>query len=175
VGVSVFQVSVKYKGQERSKVITDHVEQAVVKGFLNNSSQSAVVKNLSKCDEYKKAMVSAVGQLVKQEVTAICKKREVLLKSTATSTEEMINFDFKQVAKDLNIKLPALMGVVSVVAERSGSYIAVVTAVGVLLYSRNQTLNLLQLVLGIVLDNCGLTKEVCRNYVKKYSSKTNAH
>lgn len=38
-------------------------------------------------------------------------------------------------------------------------------AASVLLYGRNQTMNLAQFILGLVLDSSGLTKEVCQKKI----------
>lgn len=109
-------------------------------------------------------MVSSVRKVVKDEVNNVCKHHETLLKKVnVTKSEDLINFDWKDVVESMNMKLPALMGVLNSITENNNNsnVSRLSTAVSVLFYNRNQNRNLLQSVIDIVIDSCGVTKKVC--------------
>lgn len=56
-------VSVVYNEKERSKIITDKVDQLAVKTIVNRKGPAAVVKQLLKSKLYKPAVVKCVQRL----------------------------------------------------------------------------------------------------------------
>lgn len=105
------------------------------------------------------AIANVVGKCVNAEVNNIVKRSETLLK--VTSTDDLLNFDWQQMEEHMRMKMPVLIDVLHCFKENKASAVThLVTAISILLYARNQQINLLQLLLGTVLDGCGLTKEV---------------
>lgn len=108
-------------------------------------------------------MANLVGKCVSTEASNIVKRSETLLK--VTSIDDILNFDWQQTEEHMKMKMPVLMDVLHCFKEKKTSAVPhLVTAVSILLYARNQQINLLQLLLGTVLDGCGLTKEVVDNF-----------
>jgi len=132
----------------------------VIKGFTNNASASSIIKHLSKNKSYKAAITNFIAKSIRDEVNTVVKRRETLLK--VTDVDDLLNFDWLKTESELKDKLPVFMTVLQCFREKKSqkAVAKIVTAASILIYTRNQNINLLQRLLGTVLDGCGLTKEV---------------
>ncbi|KAH3823089.1 hypothetical protein DPMN_124887 [Dreissena polymorpha] len=148
-----------YNSTERCKIITDSAEQTAIKAMMNGKGPETVLKQLSKCSKYRSAMAKCVSKDIIQEVSKLSKRSESDFK--VNSENDLMNFKWEDQAKMIRTKVPTLAAIIScVIGEKQKSMARFVVAVGVMLYARCQLLNLLQFVLGLVLDSCGLNKEV---------------
>ncbi|XP_053388275.1 uncharacterized protein LOC128551441 [Mercenaria mercenaria] len=153
------KVCVKYQGQERSRILTDEIQQSVVKCILNKKPALTITKHFARDPNYKAAMVQTVAKEINKEASMLPKKRESALKSN--SVKDFLNFKWKTQIETLTQKLPTLMLILTQMMGDKLKYRSphVVVGVCVLLYARCQQLNLLQYILGLTYDRCGLNKE----------------
>ena len=147
------------KNIERSKIITDNVDKAVVRNIMNAGTHHAVIKHLSKKESYRNEFTKFVGKQITNEVAQLSKRSSTSFK--VTSVDDLIGFKWEDQLKTINEKLPTLSNVLrSVVLGKKKKEFRLAVAVSILLYTRCQFLNLLQFVLGLVLDSSGLNKQV---------------
>lgn len=151
----------KYQSKERTKIITDKVLQSALKAILNNKCEITVIKHLVKDAKYKAAMVNALAKEIVKEVVLLPKRRESAFK--AHNIDDMLHFEWEKQFQTLRQKVPTLMSILSPIfgEKLKHCFPHIVVGVCVLLYARCQQLNLLQYILGLTLDRCGLNKEVC--------------
>lgn len=156
------QIVVKYSGVERLKIIKEEHEQAALKSLLNNASPRAVLKNLSLNENYKKEMFDIVKNVILNEIKHISKKDSEIFKGHASNNEKLIKFDWKCTSQQLQLKAPYLYSVFSSVVglQKKKNLPQMLTSLAVLLYGRSQTINQLQYILGLILQKCGLNREV---------------
>jgi hypothetical protein len=147
-----------YNDKERSKIITDKVEKSAIKAIVNRKGPAAVVKHLLKSELYKSALLKCVSTEIIKETSALTKKPETDFK--VSTTNKLMNFSWIDQFDIIKLKMPTLSSVLASFVTKQKSMARFVVAVSVLLYTRNQFLNLMQYVLGLVLDGCGLNKEV---------------
>ena len=148
-----------YNKTERSKIITDQVEQTTLKALVNRKGPDTIIKHLSKSVKYRSSMIKCVTKEIQQEVSKFSKRSETEFK--VNSNDDLMNFKWDEQAKVIKAKVPTLATIISsVIGEKQKTMARLVVAVSVMLYARSQLLNLLQFILGLVLDSCGLNKEV---------------
>lgn len=119
-------------------------------------------------------MLHLVEKELNLEVIELLKHTEIeLSQGYALNNEKLLQFDWKQKEKSLRNKAPCFHEILRTVLnpkqkKKDKQFIPqLMTAAAVLLYGRSQRQNQLQYILGLVLDKCGLTKEVF--FVKTYS------
>lgn len=128
--------------------------------MLNNSSN--FVHHLMKSDKQKKIVIQEICKQIRKEISEICRKEDNQLHYNPEIK------DWKSVLQYFNQKTPVtvqlLQSVVSKDVKESEleghKLISLCTGFSVLLYSRNNTLSRLQYTVGLLLDQCGATKEV---------------
>lgn len=111
-------------------------------------------------------MLHLVEKELNLEVIELLKHTEIeLFQGHASKNEKLLQFDWKQKEESLRNKAPffheILRTVLNPKKKKDKQFIPqMMTAAAVLLYGRSQRQNQLQYILGLVLDKCGLTKEV---------------
>ncbi|XP_056022462.1 uncharacterized protein LOC125673117 [Ostrea edulis] len=119
------------------------------------------VHHLMKTDQYKKIVVQVICKEIRKEISEICRKEDNQLHY---NTEIK---DWKSLLQYFNQRAPItaslLKSVISKDVKESEieghKLISLCTGFSVLLYSRNNTLSRLQYTIGLILDQCGATKE----------------
>lgn len=156
-----------YAGNEQSKIIREDNLKSALKALLNNSSPRAVLKHFQANNLYKTEMLHLVEKELNLEVIELLKHNEIeLFQGHASNNEKLLQFDWKQREESLRNKAPFFHEILRTVLnpkqkKKDKQFIPqLMTAAAVLLYGRSQRQNQLQYILGLVLDKCGLTKEV---------------
>lgn len=151
----------KYKGDDRSRIIKDETEKSAIKALFNNKDPDTIIKHLMKSKKYADAIVGVVSKQIEKELSQIVKQKEVQTLKVQ-NTNDLLKFDWTTVEKDLTTKLPSLMTILDhcINLKKKHRLAHLLTAVSVLLYGRSQRLNKIQMLLGLLLDQCGLSKEV---------------
>ncbi|KAL4219951.1 Translation initiation factor [Mactra antiquata] len=154
----VVKVMVKSMENERTYIVHDKMQQKLIKVLVNKGTESAFCKHLSKKQAYRAAMTEVVKKQIVKEIQEVVKRRESLLR--CSSNEMLFNFDWNTTYSSIEKKMPTLMSLLkcTVISKKKCSP-HIVMAASILLYARNQTINLIQYILGIILDSSGLTKE----------------
>jgi hypothetical protein len=149
-----------YNNSERSKIITDKVEQSAIKAMMTNNGHNTVMKHLSKSVSYKASMVKCVSKEIIKEVSKLSKRSQTDFR--VKFTEDLMYFKWEEQAIIIQQKIPTLASILNSVmgGKMQKSTARLVVAISVLLYARCQLLNHLQFILGLILDSCGLNKEV---------------
>lgn len=128
--------------------------------MLNNSKN--FVHHLMKAEHYRQIVLYEVCKEIRKEICEICRKEENQLHyhTEVVDWKSLLHY-FHQKAP-VTVKL--LQSVISKdVAEsevEGHKLINLCTGFSVFLYSRNQTLSRVQYTIGLILDQCGATKEV---------------
>ena len=154
----LFQVTVKYGGIERSRVVHDEVWKAVVKQILNNKQAS--MRTLAKDTKCRDGMLEVVQKKIASEMNELCKHRRAVLK--VIDNKSLTTFSIDECAKSLEETAPYLYQLMNSTGKRKQR---VVTAISVLLYGHSQKLSLLQYITGLSLDRCGVSKEVMLYFI----------
>ena len=143
---------------ERSKIITDNTNKAVVRNIMN----AGLIMLLSNIYLKKKVIemnLHCVGKQISNEVAQLSKRSSTSFK--VISVDDLMGFNWKDQLKTIDEKIPTLSTVLrSVVVGKKKREVRLAVAVCILLYTRCQFLNLLQFVLGLVLDSSGLNKQI---------------
>lgn len=111
-------------------------------------------------------MLHLVEKELNLEVIELLNHTEIeLFQGHASNNEKLLQFDWKQKEESLRNKAPffheILRTVLNPKQKKDKQFIPqMMIAAAVLLYGRSQRQNQLQYILGLVLDKCGLTKEV---------------
>lgn len=96
---------------------------------------------------------------IAKEVAELVKNRSDVLKLCNVS--DMLHFNQKTIAEKLQQKVPVLYELLdSIIPEKRRKSMFLLTSLAVLLYGRSQRLNLVQFIIGLVLQKCGLSKQV---------------
>lgn len=156
-------MTVKYANQDRSRIICNENEKSALKAILNNGSASSVIKHLAKDGKYRQAMTSTVQKVVQKEVMQVLRRNGNIFR--LADCTDLKNFQWQLISDSLRCKMPVFMSIIDCVlpVSKNKSLTLVITAISILLYGRSQLLNEVQVLLGMVLDSCGLTKEVIYN------------
>ncbi|XP_033724660.1 uncharacterized protein LOC117314680 [Pecten maximus] len=145
------KVIVKYNGIERSRVVKNSVWKSVCKQIVNNGKPN--MKTIAKDVRCKREMINVVKSKIKTEVMNLVKKNNSVFRG---ENKDILNFNWSQRVADLQHVAPCLFDILTSVSVKTQH---MYTAASILMYSRCQRLNLLQYILALVLDRCGLTKE----------------
>lgn len=153
---------VKYNGIERVKIVKDEVEQAALKSILNHASPRAVLENLSRNECYRNEMLEIVKKVVQSEIKQISKKNSDIFKGHASNNEKLVKFDWKCTSQKLQVQAPFLYSTFSSIVglQKKKKLPMMLTSISLILYGRSQTMNQLQYILGLILQKCGLNREV---------------
>lgn len=158
--MSYLQITAKYAGCETSKIIKDTATQYALKAILNNRKEETVMKNFAKNEKCKEAMLIVMKKEIKKETNSLVGKKSNIFKRNSPC--DLKGLDWIAMNDELKIASPYLHHLLSSVLdiEQKKNIPIFMTAVSVLLYGRSQLRNMVQSILGLVLDKCGLTKEV---------------
>lgn len=153
---------VKYNGIERVKIVKDEVEQAALKSILNHASPRAVLENLSRNKCYRKEMLEIMIKVVQSEIKQISKKNSDIFKGHASNNEKLVKFDWKCTSQKLQVQAPFLYSTFSSIVglQKKKKLPMMLTSISLILYGKSQTMNQLQYILGLILQKCGLNREV---------------
>ncbi|KAH3790549.1 hypothetical protein DPMN_168751 [Dreissena polymorpha] len=104
-------------------------------------------------------MIQTLSKDIEFEVSQLPKRRETALK--VVSIQDLLTFDWGSQAEILQQKIPTLMSILkSSIGDNLNNRLPyVIVGASVILYGRCQQLNLLQYIIGLTLDRCGLNKE----------------
>lgn len=150
----------KYGSSHRSSIISDPTQQAICKAMLNG--RTSFVHHMMKSDQYKQAVLQEVCKHIHKEICEICRKEENQLHYHTEIA------DWESLLHHLKGKAPVTVRLLQSVLLKDASeqevkghkVISLCTGFSVFLYSRNHTLSRLQYTIGLLLDQCGATKEV---------------
>ncbi|KAH3800677.1 hypothetical protein DPMN_154315 [Dreissena polymorpha] len=104
-------------------------------------------------------MIQTLSKDIEFEVSQLPNRRETALK--VVSILDLLTFDWGSQAEILQQKILTLMSILkSSIGDNLNNRLPyVIVGASVILYGRCQQLNLLQYIIGLTLDRCGLNKE----------------
>jgi hypothetical protein len=152
------QLTVRHGDRDQTRIVNGE-EKAALKALAKHKTPKAVMKSFMKLKSYNSAVLQIVKNNVNLEVCQLLKKSSGLLSS---DPKQLLNFDWKgksEIVKSIAPNLFDILSSISLVDSRH-SLPKMMASLHVLLYGRCQRFNQLQYILGLVLDQCGLTKEV---------------
>lgn len=105
-------------------------------------------------------MLEVVQKAVNNELSHISSLESDLFKGHASNNERLLHFDWQTTGQKLQCQAPYLYSIFSksISLNPKKNVSCMLTSLCVLLYGRSQKLSLLQYILGLTLDKCGLTK-----------------
>lgn len=114
-----FQITVKYAGIERSRIIHDKQEQNVVKAIFNLKPERALKYQ-------KKAVVKQTCKEIKKELRNLLKKGENLFRVAASKEQipvDLCEFEWAAIAEDFQRKAPILFEILQTVLHTKGKHV----------------------------------------------------
>ena len=136
-------------------------DKAALKACMNSRGPLTIIKAYSKDNGYRDAMLSIVKSTIEKEIRNITRKTDRILQTRPLENTCLLNFDWEKEAQIFEVIAPYFYSILAnVVGKKESNLPRLITASTILLYARSQNINCLQYILGLILDQCGLTKEV---------------
>lgn len=130
----------KYGSSHRSSIISDPTQQAICKAMLNG--RTSFVHHIMKSDQYKQ------------------KENQLHYHTEIADWESLLHYLKGKAPVTVRLLQSVLLKDASEQEVKGHKVISLCTGFSVFLYSRNHTLSRLQYTIGLLLDQCGATKEV---------------
>ena len=152
---------IKIAGTDTSKIIREDAIKSAMKSLFHNRTPLAIMKNFSKNYLYKDAILKTCVLDLKKEINHLVSKNCNIFKTK--DAESMMSFKWSSVQDRFKAEAPSVYFVLSSIFDlQHHDHLPIFLAsFAVLLYGQSRTVNQLQFILGIILDKCGLSKEVC--------------
>lgn len=118
--------------------------------------------HLMKSEHYKQVVLQEVCKQIRKEISDICRKEEDQLHyhSEVCDWKSLLHYFYQKAPVTLKLLQSVLLKDIKETKLEGHKLISLCTGFSVFLYSRNHNLSRLQYTVGLLLDQCGVTKEV---------------